>query len=222
MDENHAALFQRIHEKCRRRHWYGPDNDDPFENQRLVRGADPGTYAAYYWYDQDGKQYTIDKDTDLSRFPLLDAFPFPPATEEQVIATEQALGFALPQLLRELYITVANGGFGPGYGLNGIAGGFGQSLVESYLAVKQSNRLVDISLYEKRQGPTPLLQTPFYIYPDRFLELCHWGCAIYSYLDCARDRVFRGSVYREFYGFRYEIPSLFEWLDLWSRDLLQF
>jgi hypothetical protein len=124
--------------------------------------------------------------------------------------------------LRELYTNVANGGFGPVYGLNGIEGSFGHTLVRSYLAAKQSNRLVDITIYEKRQGPTKLLQTPFYIYPDRFLELCHWGCAIYSYLDYAGDRVFRGSVYREFYGFEYEAASLFEWLNLWSRDLVQF
>ena len=222
MDEHNAALFQRMREKCRRRHWYGPDGDDPFEKQRVIREASPDSHAAYYWYDRDGKQFKIDKDTDLSRFPLLDKFAFSPATEEQVSATEQALGFALPELLRELYTTAANGGFGPGYGLNGIAGGFGNTLANSYHARKRSSRLIDITLYEKRQAPTKLLETAFYIHPYRFLELCHWGCAIFFYLDCVADRVFRGSAYREFYGFRYETASLYEWLDRWSRDQLEF
>jgi len=38
---------------------------------------------------------------------------YPPATEEQLRASEQALGFLLPPLLRTLYAQVANGGFGP-------------------------------------------------------------------------------------------------------------
>ena len=222
MDENYAALFQRIREKCQHKRWYGPDMDDPFKKQRWARESDPDTYVAYYWYNQDGQKYTIDKDTDLSHFPSMNNFAFPPATEGQLAATEQALGFALPQLLRMLYTTVANGGFGPGYGLNGSVGGFGDTLAANYQYAKKTNRLVDITLYEKRQGPTQRLQLPFYVHPDRFLELCHWGCAIYSFLDCARDRVFRGAAYREFYGFTYEATSLFEWLDVWSKDQLQF
>lgn len=41
----------------------------------------------------------------------------PPA---QVEAAEQRLGVALPALLREIYLTVAAGGIGPGGGLHGI------------------------------------------------------------------------------------------------------
>lgn len=41
----------------------------------------------------------------------------PPATEADVAAAEQKLGFALPQPLRALYLEVANGGIGPGDGL---------------------------------------------------------------------------------------------------------
>jgi hypothetical protein len=40
------------------------------------------------------------------------SFTYPPATEEQVQATEAQLGFSLPPLLRLLYREVANGGNG--------------------------------------------------------------------------------------------------------------
>jgi hypothetical protein len=41
----------------------------------------------------------------------------PPATAEQVAQAEAALGFELPTGLRQLYLDIANGGFGPGDGL---------------------------------------------------------------------------------------------------------
>lgn len=40
------------------------------------------------------------------------AFTYPPATEQQVRATEAQLGFSLPPLLRLLYREMANGGNG--------------------------------------------------------------------------------------------------------------
>ena len=48
---------------------------------------------------------------------------YPPATPEQLCSVEERLGFPVPSLLADLYRSVANGGFGPGYGLMGIAGG---------------------------------------------------------------------------------------------------
>jgi len=44
----------------------------------------------------------------------------PYATAAEVDAAEVALGFAIPALLRRLYTEVANGGFGPSYGLEGV------------------------------------------------------------------------------------------------------
>ena len=46
------------------------------------------------------------------------------ASEAQLVAAERRLGFALPPLLRRLYAEVANGGFGPGAGILGVAGGW--------------------------------------------------------------------------------------------------
>ncbi len=45
------------------------------------------------------------------------------ATIGALDAAEAELGFALPALLRRLYLEVENGGFGPGAGLLGVEGG---------------------------------------------------------------------------------------------------
>src|SRR5579872_6535768 len=124
MDEANKALFQRIREKCQCKHWYGPDMDDPHEKQRWVQKADTNSHVAYYWYDKEGQRYKIDKNTDLSQFPLMNNFACPPATIEQFLATEQSLGFSLPPSLKTLYAQLANGGFGPGFGLMGVVDGY--------------------------------------------------------------------------------------------------
>src|SRR5205823_13147951 len=46
--------------------------------------------------------------------------PDPPASEAEVVSAERTLGFSLPPTLRRIYIEVANGRFGPAYGLYGI------------------------------------------------------------------------------------------------------
>ena len=129
MNQEQAALLQRIHEKCQHRHWYGPDMDNPFEWLSWTQEeSDPQALSTYYWYDQDGHPYAINRHTNPADLPLPQDFVFPPATAQQAAETEYLLGFALPHLLRELFMTVANGGFGPGYGLNGVIGGFGERL----------------------------------------------------------------------------------------------
>jgi len=45
----------------------------------------------------------------------------PPASQEEVAATEAALGFPLPEDLKQLYSGIANGGFGPGVGFLQLA-----------------------------------------------------------------------------------------------------
>lgn len=41
-----------------------------------------------------------------------------------VESAEAKMGLGLPPLLRELYTQVGNGGFGPGYGVFGLEGGY--------------------------------------------------------------------------------------------------
>lgn len=46
-----------------------------------------------------------------------------PASIEEVESAERKMGVTLPPLLKSIYTQVANGGFGPGYGLLGVAKG---------------------------------------------------------------------------------------------------
>ncbi len=47
----------------------------------------------------------------------------PPAGADEFAEAERQLGFSLPPLLRRMYAEVSKGGWGPGYGANGLIGG---------------------------------------------------------------------------------------------------
>ena len=97
-----------------------------------------------------------------------------PASPEVVAAAEDSLGFPLPSLLKALYLEVANGGFGPGYGVLGVAGGHrtdeGDAIDEFYAVLASRDP-----------------EDPVWDWPAGLLPFCHWGCAIYSCVDCNGD-----------------------------------
>jgi hypothetical protein len=82
----------------------------------------------------------------------------PPASPEQIEATEASLDFPLPEFLRRVYTEIANGGFGPGLGLIGVPGGatdeHGNSIVDLYDSYASTNpdddswRCFDLTEYE--------------------------------------------------------------------------
>lgn len=94
-------------------------------------------------------------------------------TEPEVVADEQAVQLLFPPLLKKLYSEIGNGGWGPGYGLLGLTGGatddVGDTAVQSYLARRRVNN-----------------KDPLWQWPSGLLPICHWGCAIYSCIDCQR------------------------------------
>lgn len=112
--------------------------------------------------------------TDAAAEGLLDRLPPPPppASQSAIDEAESLVGAPLPVLLKKLY-GLANGGFGPGYGLLGLRGGFTDDM-------KRTS--VDI-LAEIPKGFWPGM-------PVGLLPLCHWGCAIYSFVHCPSGRVF--------------------------------
>lgn len=94
------------------------------------------------------------------------------ACEAQVARTEELLGFTLPPFLRRVYCEVANGGFGPGYGLIGAEGGKENALGESLAGAYQSQQ----AMY----SPS---------WPDQLVPLVSWGggthsCGNFAELDC--------------------------------------
>ncbi len=97
----------------------------------------------------------------------------PPATLEMVTAAEERLGFRLPDLLRQLYVEVGNGGYGPGYGLIGLPGGATRDREESVVGLYLDRRKV-------------ATHDPERAWPEGLLLICDWGCAIYSGIDCTK------------------------------------
>ncbi len=97
-----------------------------------------------------------------------------PATPEQIAESEKELGFPLPELLREIYLRVANGGVGPGYKILGVKGGHesdeGETISELY-SVLTSKDPNDES----------------WEWPEGLVPFCHWGCAIYSCFDATEE-----------------------------------
>jgi len=105
----------------------------------------------------------------------VDAFPgtvFPVALPSQVEDTEAALGFRLPEILKALYLRVGNGGYGPGYGLVGVAGG----------ATDDTGKNI-VDLYSEYAAPDP--EDPHWRWPRHLLPVAHLGCAMYACLDCS-------------------------------------
>lgn len=140
-----------------------------------------------------------------------------PVTEEELIQAETQLGFALPSLLRRIYLEVGNGGFGPGYGLlplneippNAVHGM--ESLVAEYQGMKAfSQKDIDEYFVEEEEKPA--------LWPERVLILCDWGCNIYSCLDCFSSDlpIFRMDSNENFLvEWAIEAFSLQQWLETW-------
>ena len=84
---------------------------------------------------------------------------------------EMSLGFTVPEILKTIYRKIGNGGFGPGYGLLGLIGGAKDDLGHD-----------SVELYHNYSAPGP--EDPEWRWPNGLLPICHWGCAIYSCVDC--------------------------------------
>jgi hypothetical protein len=118
---------------------------------------------------------------------------FPVATEAAIQSAERQLGFTLPIFLRELYLKVGNGGFGPGFGIFGIAGGN-----PPFTHDGTHHNLVSFYKIHLRDRDHPKLTHDFSSQGSLFLEsleqwfdqllpICSWGCDHYSLLDCSKE-----------------------------------
>jgi hypothetical protein len=93
---------------------------------------------------------------------------FPPATLELVTESEDKLGFPLNPFLRQVYLNVANGGFGPAYGLVGLPGGatddLGMTIIDNYKGLSE-----DFGDF----------------WPSKLVPICHYGCGMLGCVDCS-------------------------------------
>ncbi len=127
---------------------------------------------------------------------------FPRAAREQITRAEDRVGFPLPEALRAVYLEVANGGFGPGYGLIGVDGG----------ATDDRGDTIE-HLYEHLSEPDP--EVDDWEWPERALPFCYRGCQVYS---CVMPD---GSVI-DLDGYDWHdtgIP-LVDWLSRWADGML--
>jgi len=103
--------------------------------------------------------------------------PYPPVPVERVQQAELKLGFQLPPLLVRLYVEVGNGGFGPGYGLFGLEGGFTDD--DTNLTMPD----LYLSWAHPTPGPLPLGLPP--PWPKKLIPICDWGCSMMSCINCS-------------------------------------
>ncbi len=97
---------------------------------------------------------------------------FPPVTASDVADAERSLGLPLPSLLVAIYTRIANGGFGPGYGLIGLPGG-----ATDDRGLDTVNLYLDLCL--------PAEGDPHWSWPRHLLPVGHLGCGMYACVDCS-------------------------------------
>ncbi len=125
---------------------------------------------------------------------------YPPAAPDQITRAEHRIGFPLPEGLRTLYLEVANGGFGPGYGILGIDDG----------ATDDRGDNVE-ELCEQLSAPDP--EVPEWEWREHALPFCYWGCQVYSCLTPD------GSVIDlDGYEWRGDGIPLVDWLWRWAGE----
>ena len=97
------------------------------------------------------------------------ADPEEPAPEEALDDAERVIGYPLPPLLRRLYAEVANGGFGPFGGVEGVDGGF----------ASEAGMLADYTGWRDDELPED-----FPAWTPGVVSFCDFGCAMWALLDC--------------------------------------
>jgi len=90
-----------------------------------------------------------------------------PATEEAVLEAEAAIGFPIPQILRRVYLEVANGGFGPRFDVMGVRG-------HNYFVGGDYADIVECYGSPDTNDPFPM---------SGKVWLLDWGCALWSLCD---------------------------------------
>jgi hypothetical protein len=143
--------------------------------------------------------------------------PWPPASEAEVASFEQQIGARLPALWREIFTTIGNGGFGPGYGIYGLITG-----------APDDQGQVALRLFESFNQSDP--EDPAWRWPGHLVPIAHWGCAVQSCIDVSTsdgrmvrfdpndhgpDEGWEGAWWEE-------APSSVEWWTAWLDHRLSF
>jgi hypothetical protein len=151
---------------------------------------------------------------------------YPPTTHAIVNAAEKKLGFRLPILLREMYTRVGNGGFGPGYGIYGLEGGYLQtihgskcsSLVDIYLEAKPTGRPLSELGHDFTRDGSLSFGDNINEWPQKLVEICSLGDDMYYCIDCSSSAA--PILLLIAYGGEFQIhcSSFEEWFENWLNN----
>ena len=143
----------------------------------------------------------------------------PPASLSAVHALEARLGFALPALLTDILTQVSNGGFGPCFGILGVSL---DNTDASYEEIGDEECLG--AHYLASHTEEALTESPFPLWPEKLLPFCHWGCGIYSCLDCSLPQapvitfdcnIVTNNGDDHVFCFMPHHPSFADWIEAW-------
>jgi hypothetical protein len=96
----------------------------------------------------------------------------PAVDDESIARAETILGRRLPDLLRDVYRHVGDGGFGPGYGL-----------LRLLPDPRSDDRESVVGLYTAFCSTDP--EDAAWSWPVDLIPFCDWGCAIRTCVDCS-------------------------------------
>ncbi|MHB8628471.1 MAG: hypothetical protein ACYDBJ_27965 [Aggregatilineales bacterium] len=105
------------------------------------------------------------------------SYIYPSVSPQQVRDAEEVLGFRLPDLVREIYLQVGNGGFGPGYGIAGLGGGF---------KVYTGTLVEECQFFRAMKDPYPGFgwDNRGWDWKHHYIIYGYWGCTITTVVDC--------------------------------------
>ncbi|WP_240135391.1 SMI1/KNR4 family protein [Streptomyces sp. MUM 178J] len=124
--------------------------------------------------------------------------PLPPLADPSAVAdAEAALGFALPSALTALHMRIADGGFGPGYGLLPL-----ESIAARYASQREA-----------------ALKEPDWPWPEGVVPVVDWGCGMLACVDCRSQEavvlLFEPNAGEADHAWYVDAPSFAEWLTAW-------
>jgi len=168
--------------------------------------------------------------TSISEFAPHKNPYFPRITKDIIEKAEIRLGFRFPELLRQMYLQVGNGGFGPGYGILGLEDGYrdrddiaihdgsGVDLVQLYFSFRGAGGSLSELEHNFDLGTNLYVEAETFVWFDKLLPICNWGCWQISCVDCAKTDfpvlLFVGYEYT----FQLQNRSFNEWIKDWLND----
>ena len=132
-------------------------------------------------------------------YPIASSVPSPISFDE-FDRFESNNGLVLPRFVRRLYTEVADGGFGPAYGVNSLA----RDRTDS---IANWDRMFQAANQEDPTGP----QWPRYL-----LRFCELGCNMFYALDIRDDE---GPIYKVEIS---DSNAVSEWLDLTASSVCRW